>query len=79
MDVVRRLLSTLLATLPFGAAACQGREDPPLDAADIAFIQQATMAGAGMVALGRLAARRSSSPMVRQFAQRIVAERAVVD
>ena len=70
MDWARRLL----LTMTLGPAACRSRGDPPLDAADSEFASRALAGGLGAVALGRLAARRSSNPVVRQFAQRMVAE-----
>jgi putative membrane protein len=75
MDRTRR--SLLLLAL--GSAACQERAVPPLAAADEDFIRQATASGLGQVALGQLAASRVSSPAVRQFAQRMVAECGVVN
>jgi putative membrane protein len=65
--------------LPFALTACRSTDGPPLDGADGAFIQQAATAGASMMALGRVAVRRSTSPAVRQFAQRVVAEHAMIE
>jgi putative membrane protein len=70
MGWTRRLL---LALAP-GPAACARRGGPPLEAADRDFVSRALADGMGTVALGQLAARRSSNPAVRQFAQRMVAE-----
>jgi len=74
-DPVRR---SLLA-LPLGVATCQRSGDPRQDAANNEFADQVVAAGASMVALGQMAARRSVNPSVRQFAQRIVAERTMID
>jgi putative membrane protein len=74
-DRVRRLL----LALPLGFAACQRSGDLRRDAADNNFADQVAAASASMVALGQMAARRSANPAVRQFAQRVVAERTMID
>lgn len=67
--------------LACGLAACRPPPDhpAPLTAADSAFLSRAATAGAEIAAAGRLAARRATSPEVRQFAQRMVAEQVVLD
>jgi putative membrane protein len=69
----------LLLALPLVFATCQRSGDPRQDVADNNFAGQVASASASMVALGQMAARRSANPAVRQFAQRVVVERTMIN
>jgi putative membrane protein len=57
-----------------GLAACAGFGSSRLPIADNNFVMQAAAGGMGEVAFGEMAQRQSSSPLVRQYADQMVAE-----
>jgi putative membrane protein len=59
---------TILVAAALWLGACTGQGNPSLTTADNNFILQAAAASMGEVALGEMAQRYSSNPLVQQFA-----------
>jgi putative membrane protein len=80
MSFRRSLLSlTLVAAAVAGLPALAAAQAVAAPAGDAAFVHHAATDSMAEVALGRLAAQRASSPAVKQYGERLVADHAAAN